>query len=301
MLIVSSWSEAFRSDIGFNGVSQIWDDRLSWYFWLTDAPGVYQLEMMNTGEDSGVGEAPYSAVFRIKCYPYPQRPEFQSFSFFEKELIQSHLFDDTNTPAFEHRGHIPEDLFVVATVDMTMDPEGPAAIFSFESMAYLRTRYAGGSRQAFPLLELEHAFGDQEVDRDVPALSIGYRLFDCLLCLYANTHKQTPSAIRCWETPGYEVSIKDGCVDAHITSEISGFKLCARYLGAGIDYFSEGVCEKADLPEESESIIYDRDFSCGHFHKNGNEKNMPVKMNQMWWTLAHRHYESELCSTCGCH
>jgi hypothetical protein len=301
MLIISSWSEQFRSDIGFNGVSQIWDDRLSWYFWLTDAPGVYQLEMMNTEEDSGIHTAPYNATFRIKCYPYPQRPEFQSFSFFEKELIQSHLFDETNTPAFEHQSHIPEDLFVVATVDMTMDPEGPAATFSFESMASLRTRYAGGSRQAFPLLELEYAFDDQEVDRDVPGFSIGYRLFDCLLCLYANTHKQTPFAIRCWKTPGYEVSIKNGCVDARITSEISGFKLWARYLGQGFDHFPEGVSEKTGSSEESESILYDRHFSCGHFHENENEKILPMKLNPMWWSLAHRHYESELSSTCGCH
>ncbi len=301
MLIVSSWCEQFRSDIGFNGVSQIWDDRLSWYFWLKNAPGVYQLEMMNTEEDSNACMDPYSASFKVRCFPYPQRLEFQSFSFFEKKLILSPLFDDTNTPAFEHQKHLPEDLFVVAKVDMTMGPEVPNAIFSFESMAYLRTRYAGDSHQTFPLLALEHVFGDQEVDRDVPGISMGYRLFDCLLCLYANTHKQTPFAIRCWETPGYEIIIRRGHVDARITSEISGFKLCVNYMGTGPDYFSADACNEAESTEESEKILYDRRFSCGHFHETETDKNLPLKLNPMWWSLTHRKYESELTSTCGCH
>ena len=75
MLIFSSWSERFRSDIGFNGVSQVWNDRLSWYFWLADAPGVYLLEMMTPEEGIGIQEDRYTAVFKIKCYPYQEHPE----------------------------------------------------------------------------------------------------------------------------------------------------------------------------------------------------------------------------------
>jgi hypothetical protein len=91
MLILSSWSEQFRSDIGFNGVSQIWGGRPAWYFWLADSPGVYQLEMMNTEEDLDTIEDRCTAVFNVKCYPYQERSEFQSFSFLERKLVQSKL------------------------------------------------------------------------------------------------------------------------------------------------------------------------------------------------------------------
>jgi hypothetical protein len=201
MLIVSSWSERFRSDIGFTGVSQIWGDRPAWYFWLADSPGVYQLEMMHTEEDIDTREDRHTAVFKVKCYPYQELSTFQSFSFLERELVKSKLFDDTNTPVFEHQGDIPDDLFMVATVEITMDPAGHTAIFSLESMAHIRTRFAQQTQQTFPMISLNRTFGRQEVDRDVPGLQIGSRLFDCLLCLYANAHKQALLEIRCSRSP----------------------------------------------------------------------------------------------------
>jgi len=188
MLIVSSWSEQFRSDIGLTGVSQIWGDRPAWYFWLADSPGVYQLEMMETEEDPDTIENRCTAVFSVKCYPYQHRPGFESFSFLERKLVQSELFDNTNTPVFEHQGDIPADLFTVATIEFDMDLEGHATIVSLESMDCLRTRFAQDTNQAFPILSLSRNFGSREIDREVPGFQMGYPLFDCLMCLYAHTY-----------------------------------------------------------------------------------------------------------------
>lgn len=301
MLIFSSWSERFRSDIGFNGVSQIWGERPAWYFWLADSPGVYQLEMMNTELDIDTREDRYTAVFKVKCYPYQERFAFQSFSFLERELVKSKLFDDTNTPAFENQGDIPDDLFTVATIELTMDPEGHAAIFSFESMEYLRTRFAQKTHQTFPMIQVDQTFGRQEVDRDVPGLQIGSRLFDCLMCLYANTHKQPPLEIRCWRSPGYEFIIKDGDVHVQEISDLKGFKLSMFYSVTGSDSYPGMNDFIGNSEEGSEDIIYDRRFSCGNFHENKYEEKLPMALNRKWWSLAHMHYESELSSSCGCH
>ena len=301
MLIVSSWSERFRSDIGFTGVSQIWGDRLAWYFWLADSSGVYQLEMMNTEEDMDIRGDRCTAVFQVKCYPYQESPEFQSFSFLERKLVQSNLFDDTNTPAFEHQGDIPPDLFTVATVEITMDLEGNATIISFESMDYLRTRFAQETHQTFPMISIGRTFDNQEVDRDVPGLQMGYPLFDCLMCLHANTFKQPPLEIRCSKSPGYEAIIKGGDVHARETSDIKGFKLSMFSAATGLGSCPEGNFIFWDSDKRREDIIYDRSFACGGFHENKEEKKLPMIINRKWWSLAHKHYESELTSSCGCH
>ena len=301
MLILSSWSEQFRSDIGFNGVSQIWGDRLAWYFWLADSPGVYQLEMMNTEEDMDIRGDRCTAVFQVKCYPYQESPEFQSFSFLERKLVQSNLFDDTNTPAFEHQGDIPPDLFTVATVEITMDLEGNATIISFESMDYLRIRYVQEAHQSYPIINLERSFNCQEIDRDVPGFQMGYPLFDCLMCLYANTFKQPPLEIRCSKSPGYEAIVKGGDVYAREINNIKGFKLSMFYSVKGLSSYPDMDCTLENSDEGSEDIIYDRSFACGNFHENKGDKKLPVMLNRKWWSLAHTHYESELTSSCGCH
>ena len=301
MLIVSSWSERFRKDIGFNGVSQIWGGRPSWYFWLTDSPGVYQLEMMDTEDDTGTREDQSTAFFKVKCYPYEACSAFQSFSFLERKLVKSNLFDDTNTPVFEHRGDIPDDLFTVATVEITMDVTGHTAIFSLESMACIRTRYAQETHQVFPMISLDRTFGKQEIDRDVPGFQIGSRLFDCLMCLYANAHKQPPLEIRCSRSPGYEFVIEDGRVHARETVDIKGFKLNMVYSVTGLESYKDKNGATGNSEEGGEDIIYDRRFSCGNFHAGKDEKKLPMALNRQWWSLAHTHFESELCSPCGCH
>ena len=301
MLVVSSWSERFRSDIGFTGVSQIWGDRPAWYFWLRDSPGVYQLELMNTGEDSDTGEGRCRAVFNVKCYPYQARAEFRSFSFLERKLVQSDLFDATNTPVFEHQGDIPADLFTVASVEINVDLEGHASMVSFESMDHLRTRFAQETHQTFPMISLARTFEDQEIDRDVPGFQVGYPLFDCLMSLYANTHKQPPLKIRCSKLPGYEAILKVGDVHARETTDIKGFKLSMFYSVTGFDGYSNMKGSIENSEEGSEDIIYDRSFACGNYHESKDEEKLPMRLNSNWWSLAHTHYESELTSTCGCH
>jgi hypothetical protein len=301
MLIVSSWSERFRSDIGFTGVSQIWGDRPAWYFWLADSPGAYQLEMMHTEEDTDPREDRYTAAFKVKCYPYQDRSAFQSFSFFERELVKSKLFDSTNTPVFEHRGEIPDDLFTVGTVEISMDLTGHKALFFFESMAHIRTRFAQQTQQTFQMINLNRTFEKQEVDRNVPGFQIGSRLFDCLLCLYANAHKQPPVNIRFSTSPGYEFIVKDGHVHARETNDIKGFRLSMFYSVAGPGSYPDINASIGNSEEGREDIIYDRRFSCGNFHESKDEEKLPVTLNRKWWSLAHMHYESELTSSCGCH
>lgn len=210
MLIVSSWSEQFRTDIGLKGISQVWGGPPAWYIWLANAPGVYHLELLEAEEEKQNGKDFCKAVFTVKCYPYPGDACFQSFSFLEQKLIQSNFFDETHTPVFEFREKIPPDLFNVARLEVTMDHEAHMADFCIETLDILRSRYAAKTNQIFPIMDLSRQFGMDEIDRDIPGLEIAYPLFDCLMCLYANTGKQAPLQVQCSKTTGFEVVIEHG-------------------------------------------------------------------------------------------
>jgi hypothetical protein len=301
MLIVSSWSEQFRVDIGLKGFSQVWGGPPAWYIWLVDAPGVYHLTLLETEEKKHKGKDFRKAVFAVKCYPYPDDTCYSSFAFIEQELIQSRFFDETNTPVFECREKIPSDLFNIAILEITMDDEANMARFCIETLDILRSRYASKTDQIFPVLDIARKFVMDEIDRDIPGLEIAYPLFDCLMCLYANAGKQAPIQVQCSKTPGLEVVIERGKVSAKPNKAITGYRLDVLYDAA--DCHEQKITEpmQIELGEYAEAPFYKRIFPCGHFHDEEVDGNLPITINKNWWSLAHRHYASELASSCGCH
>lgn len=281
-------------------MSQIWGSVPAWYFWLEHAPGVYQLEMIHAENDPDDSKDKYSAEFRVKCYPYADQ-NLTVFSFLERTLISDGFFDHTNTPKFEFLKNIPEDLFTVATISVDMDSNGRSAVFCFESMEHLKTIYDRESFQLFDLIDQEHLFKKGEVDRNIPGLKIGYRFFDCLLSLFANTHKIPPREITCIQTDGYEILINGSDIKAVKTDSFSGYALNVSFLKIDSSILNSNPMN-GNMTEPSEDrCVYQKFFDCGHFHENETENGIPFKFNPQWWSLAHSHYKSELASTCGCH
>jgi hypothetical protein len=301
LLIVSSWSERFRADIGFKGVSQVWGGPPAWYLWLADAPGVYHLKLLQAEEEALNNTNLCRAIFVVKCYPYPDNGCFQSFSFLEQKFIQSKFFDGTHTPVFEYREKIPPELFNVATLELTMDHEAHMALFCLETLDVLRSRYADKADQVFPSMGLDRQFDKDEIDRDIPGLEIAYPLFDCLMCLYSNAGRQTPLRIRCSKSPGFEFMIHRGKLDIRPSDDITDYRLRVLYSSADCRQPTDMLAFRTGLMETGETTLYDRMFPCGHFHKDQGERKLPISINEKWWTLAHMQYVSELTSTCGCH
>jgi hypothetical protein len=301
MLIVSSWSEQFRAHIGLKGFSQVWGGPPAWYIWLTDAPGVYHLALLETEERKQNGKDLCNAVFTVKCYPYPGDACFPSFSFFEQKLIQSRFFDDTHTPVFESREKIPSDLFNVAMLEIAMDHDAHMASFCIETMDILRSRYEVRTDQAFPIIGLSRRFVVDEIDRDIPGLKIAYPLFDCLMCLYANTCKQAPIQVQCSKTTGFEFVIGRDKMNAKPKKTINGYRLAVLYSADDYPEQKSNETIRIDSGEYGEASFYERMFPCGYFHDDEADASLPISINRKWWSLAHRQYVSELASSCGCH
>jgi hypothetical protein len=302
MLIFASWSEKFRAEVGLKGASQVWGLRPAWYIWLEHSPGVYHLELLDAGAKTLNGSACCTALFTIKCYPYPQSGHFQTFSFLERKLIQSQFFDDTNTPAFEYQDQIPPDLFRVSTLEMTMSHDDSAALFCFETLDRLCTRYARKTNATYPSLNLDRNFEKGEIDRNVSGLEIGNPLIDCLLCLFGNASKRTPQHIQCSRFGGFEIKLQGGKASVKRSDRINGYRLRVLYTRPN-DRAASELMQTNSLAggNPRPDILYDRTFARGYFHEQAGPKHSPITINPQWWQVGQTRYQSELASTCGCH
>lgn len=300
MLIFASWSENFRAAIGLEGVSQVWDARPAWYFWFENAPGVYHLELVDSGGNQWEKKSLATGLFKIKCYPYPHSGYFQSFSFQEQELVQSRFFDDTHTPAFEHQSEIPPNLFTVGTFELTIDQDDGLSLFCFETLDRLRTRYVKETNETFPGLNIDRKFKSGEIDRNIPGLKLGHPMFDCLLCLFANASKRTPLQIQCSRFAGFETMLRSGHAELIRSDRIKGYRLRVLYTSPH-DLQALTLVKSISRINSREDIFYNQIFSEGHFHDHAGKEILPIEIKAQWWQIAHSHYPSELASTCGCH
>lgn len=299
-MITASWIENLKAELGLTGVAQVWGDRPSWYFWVTDAPGVFHLEFDDADAVTTETGAFYTADFILKCYPYPHHSLFKAFSSLEKALVQSPFFDDTHSPTFEYREQIPPDLFNIATMEITVDSTGQIIRFGFETFDLLRTVCLHDTVRSYPELSRRYTLKGGTVDRNVPALHIGYPFFGRMMCLYAYATGKTPARIQLARCRGFEFGLDAEAVRFIPSNKIQNYRYGVWFHP--LNKFQTGNPDKmpATISIEAEKILYDRAFHCGHFHPSPAEKVLPVPLDNRWWALAHARYKSHLTSCCGC-
>lgn len=309
MLVTTSWIDALKDRLGMTAVSQIWGNVPAWYMWLSDAHGVYRLQLADAiNEESN--PANKQGFFSIKCYPFDNTPMFYTFSYEEQLLSRSDLFDDTHTPRFEEKERIPDTLFNVAAMEYRVNQDDTMACFTLESLDNLRCVYPEETVLNFDLIKKKHCYKKGEIGRSVPGWQVGYPVFDRLLCMYAFYSKAKPVRVRITRSPGFE-TIHTGnhrfeCLDApdirRLTASV--FFVSPNHHDRGGHVNKPDILEPEEEPGQVE-ILMDREFPCGHLHLS--EKTASFQMvagtplNPLWWSLAETEYTSNLASTCGCH
>ncbi len=302
MLVTTSWVEKVKELIGLKAVSQVWEDKPAWYFWILQAPGAYYLQLEEAFDESWESDDLAGGIFTIKYYPFKQEKVFQSFSFEEQSFIQSNFFDHTHTPRFEHKEKIPKTLFNVATFEFRVDSQDNVALFTFEGLDSMRISFNQETLQSYPAINKEKQFKAGEKGRDVPGFELGYLLFDRLLSLYSFYSKTKPARVILTRSPGFEYVYDSTrtfqCVDTDNLSIYMLNVLFVRNSGKKIDK-SEKLIEER-LKEGRHEIIFDQKYQCGHFHHSQNLISLKSPLNEQWWSLADSDYKSELASSCGC-
>ena len=204
MLVTTSWVDEVKHLLGIEGISQIWGDVPAWYFWLSDSQGVYQLQLSETSMDENNPEI-IRGMFTLKCYPYIEKEIFQSFSFPERQLRKSRVFDDTHTPRFEEKDTIPESFFNVAAIEIEASLDNAYACLTLEALSSMQVMYETESIQEYDFIKQSKHFKKGETDRSVPGLGLGYPFFDRLVSLYAYYSKTKPARIRLARTPEFYI------------------------------------------------------------------------------------------------
>jgi hypothetical protein len=300
MLVTTSWVDDVKSATGLKAVSQVWTEKPAWYFWISDTPGVHALQLEGITAPEPGRQDWVSGIFAVKCYPFPHENVFQSFSFQERSLVLSDFFDHTHTPRFSHREQIPDTLFNVAAVEVSVDQDDSLALFTLEGLDLMHISYASDVIQNYPLLQKEKHFKMGETDRNVPGWDLGYPLFDRLLCLYSFYSKKTPLRLWLTRSPGFSY-VFDNDHAAHVKApKINLFSLSVLFgdTEENNSRDTEIICRQSNADDQE--MVYDRSFHHDHFHREPDQPPELPPLNGQWWSLAHSNYKSALSSTCGC-
>jgi len=296
MLLKASWVDDLKAKTGVDGVSQVWSDKPEWYIWIHDAPGAYGLSLEKTDTICLAGNSFLAGRFVIKCYPYDDHPTLTTFSPEERHALSSGLFDLTNTPRLEDRHRIPSTLFTVGSLTLLIDADETGALFTFDSLDRLRVvqMCQGEEENAGDTLDTTSG----KVVRNVPGFSIGYLLFDRLVCLYAFYGRLPPQFIGVTRSPGFEYGV-----------DTSGETVCRESTDTqhwAISLLMSSTDSKPDklwrdhLEPEEEEVVFHRRRPRPSDPEPKVDIGVNVAFNPLWWELAEMDLKSELGSTCGC-
>jgi hypothetical protein len=108
------WHDVVRRQAGLKGISQVWGEEPSWYFWLAVRPGAFLLRAGDCEEVAG------SSLVTYLLHYFP--PE--SIERNEQDLLESPFFDKiTGTPVYEHR-HEFFDRFIAGEIGLALGING---------------------------------------------------------------------------------------------------------------------------------------------------------------------------------
>jgi hypothetical protein len=304
MLITASWVEEVKRLLQITGISQVWrDGPPAWYFWIDSAPGVHELRLEDTFTRDSKGRELSTGLFAVKFYPFPDNEIFNRFSFEEQTFVQSPFFDKSNTPTFENYTEIPDVLFKVAILELTVDTQNNQTLFKLESLDRIRTRFKKETVLECKPFNKRRRFHKGGTDRDVPGWDLGYSLYDRILGLYANYSKTRPYRIVMTRETGFEF-IYDGnnSLQSYTTGDTELNALAVVFTGgAKRDQMQSDELIPEETKDVNKKVIFDRCFQCGHPHELNSQSlsNLPL-LNDQWWKIAEADYKSKLTSLCGC-
>lgn len=302
MLITASWVEKVKERIGLTAVSPFWGDTPSWYFWISQRPGAFLLELDEIVDENWESDLLAGGMFKIKYYPHPHGEGLEDFSFEEQAFVQSDFFDHTHTPRFEKKESIPDSLFNVAALEVTMDPKDNLALFSLEALDTMQITYDRAIYRTYPEFNKGKQYIAGEQARNVPGYDLGYTLFSSLASLYSFYSKTKPTRVLATHGPGFKhvcnSSNQFHCID---TDEINLNSLHILFSDNSKKSMAKGEklveqrCKEAD-----HEVVFDQQFTYGQSPGNCISPFVNKALDENWWFLAEADYKSDLASSCGC-
>lgn len=332
-----------REKLFLKGASEVWggeetDSHPAWYFWLTNRPGAYRLQLVDSGRLDELPTFVIRGVFSLKYYPSPSEPVFNYYSKLEQALILGETFDQTNTPKFETK--VPDNLFNVGTFEFIRDLERKQSFLIYSSLDQFC--FHTNSHEVNKLDDHQSkVLSGPSISRKIPAWDLGYPLFDTSVGLHAFLMREPPKRVVLSHQSGFEflenitgyliqrnsksttfksllVSFgPERCegnadVEQFVTSLLLGSSGTSIYDSASQQFQTHnhphGGNGRASDPNGDESATH----VCGRRHRLGVQdsscqrtidgvaicEDQPV-FNEQWWLMAEA--KQIVKSMCGCH
>jgi hypothetical protein len=192
VFLYSLFDEQLKGFIGFDKISELSQDK-SWYFWLWQKPGVYELSCHDE-------EASYpKANFTLRYYPDAEERVFEDFSVWEQLTRLGSGFKN-GCPDLSYRKELADSLYIVGQLGILWQ-EKAISLFLESQDRWVEYQDEG--------LEIEKAGGERvslvkegDRDRNVPGWSLCWEYFDCLVKAFCAVHKVAPSLITRKSYPG---------------------------------------------------------------------------------------------------
>ncbi|MGB9616719.1 MAG: hypothetical protein ACPL7J_05305 [Desulfomonilaceae bacterium] len=292
IFITASWVQELMDELGISGISQVWGEELGYYIWLSRADCSYALRM-----ESCELPAPYpgvaKAIFSIRCFPYADSKIIKTFSPQERALLESDLFDSTNTPRVECLVAIPAGCFVVAALEITLDLGCGAAAFILASLDHMVTRTSA----PFDAVTEGSHYGPSGTAngltlRNIPAWPLAYPLFDKIVSMYAFRFRAHPRLALHRETRGYEFIAEDGAELGYpVDSDASTLRCLTVAFQPHLSRQSIPLTQYLldEIAGHSCDVLFDDDSSeSDQLAPLFFESRASSLLNPLWWALPHR-------------
>ncbi len=274
-----------RRAIGFRQISRIMGDPLSWYLWIDDRHGAYQLDLVEHPDKVFPGRADVA----LRYYPHPSEEGFGVWSPEERRLRESDLFDGTGTPTDRGRRVIDPGLFVCGLLRLVQPGTGDGLVMKVLAQTSWKESILADAAA------LKDAPRDDLSLRCVPGWALAYPLFDKLVQAWAYVHRAQVKAARTGRMPGMSW-VRDRHMDWRLVPDptVEG-RTCAVALSRGAAGLSSMAALTAldaaadrDLREEVTTETVNAPTGAGGW------------LRPAWWQAHHWAFppDSQACHSC---
>lgn len=209
----SFMDEDFRVAVGFEKISTSMRDLPSWFLWVNDRKGAYELEIIQgrtISQRTKKGkEAHYWGRTVLRYFPHPDEEVFNKFSIFEQVLRLGDAFDHTGTPKYAEVEKLHPSHFFIGSIEFFFASSGKVWRIILETQDRWIEYRMKGLKLSKDGVQLE-VLAPGEKDRNLPGWELCWPFFSKLVKAFCHVYQIHPSLVYIANAPGKIIYYEEG-------------------------------------------------------------------------------------------
>ena len=249
--------------------------------------------------ENGRDEKLIYSAFSVRAFPFRNTALYLGFSEDEKKVLNSPVFDGSNTPSFDRLQELDKNLFLVSRIEWICPESASWNLFSMNALDLSVIR--SESISADPLNLACKPLSD--VLRRVPSWEISLPLFDLLNTLHAFYSKQKLRNLQVISRNGLEYIVSfDGKTKLVENGVIKNLEVASLFMDERVFIKDKppNLLEER-LATDPGEVILDRTFEWSERLDEGFILESSKKeIGRKWWSVREAHFDSSVACPCGC-